>query len=185
MTAGIWRPLRLEVYSSRIEDLWTRIEVDKSLMSASGTIHAQIEGPSDRVEFNISLSGKTIFQQDTKVSETGYAELKVSIANPQLWYPNGYGAQILYDVSVSIYRGTCLVDTVSKRTGLRRGELVQDTDDIGKSFYFRVNNVDIFCAGSCWIPADNFLPQIGADRYRKWLEAMIDGNQIMTRYGPA
>ena len=69
----------------------------------------------------------------------------------------------------------------SKKIGIRRVELVQGLDKFGKSFYFRINNVDVFAGGSCWIPADSFLPAIGAERYKKWLELMFEGNQIMTR----
>jgi beta-mannosidase len=28
---------------------------------------------------------------------------------------------------------------------------------VGKTFYFRVNGVDVFCGGSDWIPADSFV----------------------------
>jgi beta-mannosidase len=182
MTAGIWRPLRLDIYSSRVADLWSEVNVDQSLKTASGTLNARIEGASDKVKFTMRLRGETIFEQDVSISDDGLAMAKVNINNPELWFPHGYGPQNLYEVSVSIYSGEYVLDTASKRIGLRRGELVQDDDKIGRSFYFRINNVDIFCAGSCWIPADNFIPRIGADKYRKWLQTMIDGNQVMTRY---
>ena len=70
---------------------------------------------------------------------------------------------------------------VSKKIGFRKTELVQKLDDLGKSFYFRVNNKDVFCGGSNWIPADCFVPRISAERYRKWLQIAVEGNQIMTR----
>lgn len=35
--------------------------------------------------------------------------------------------------------------------------------------------------GSNWIPADNFLTQITAERYRSWLTLLRDGNQNMVR----
>ena len=76
------------------------------------------------------------------------------------------------------------LDTWQKKSGFRRSELVQKDDRYGQSFYFCINNVDIFCGGSCWIPADNFLPRATPDVYRSWLKLMIEGNQIMTRYAP-
>jgi beta-mannosidase len=183
MTAGPWRPVRLEVYEGRVSDLWTEIEVDKSLKSASGTIFARVEGKAaDSVIFSVKLRDNAVLQESVPVGSDGTAKLEVRIKSPELWYPHGYGAQPLYEVSVELKAGGFVLDSVTKRTGLRRGELVQDVDEIGKTFYFRVNDIDIFCAGSCWIPADNFLPRITADKYRKWLQLMVDGHQVMTRY---
>jgi len=79
--------------------------------------------------------------------------LDVEIANPALWWPNGYGEQPLYDLTVEIDG-----HVVSKRIGFRTLELVTRKDRIGRSMYFRVNGTDIFCKGANWIPADA-LPQ--------------------------
>lgn len=183
MTAGPWRPVRLEVYEGRVSDLWTEIEVERSLKSAYGTVFARVEGTAaDSVVFSVKLRDNTVLQERVQVGSDGLAKLEVQIQTPELWYPHGYGAQPLYNISAELKTGDFVLDSVTKRTGLRRGELVQDVDEIGKSFYFRVNNVDVFCAGSCWIPADNFLPRITADKYRKWLQLMVDGHQVMTRY---
>lgn len=61
-------------------------------------------------------------------------------------------------------------------------ELVQEPDSAGESFFFRINGVDIFCGGSCWIPADSLPPRVSPEKYRSWLELMIEGRQNMTRY---
>lgn len=106
----------------------------------------------------------------------------ILLEDPKVWYPAGYGDQPLYDVSVDIVRKGDILDSWTRRTGFRRSELVQDHDTHGQSFFFRVNNIDVFCGGSCWIPADSFLPRIGPEKYRKWLQLMVEGNQIMTRH---
>ncbi len=182
MTAGPWRPVWLEVYQARVEDLWSKIEVSKDLKTASGAIVARVEGPNNRAIFTVKLNGSTVLSEETKVKSDGVAQVDVLIDNPELWYPHGYGAQTLYDVSVEILRDNATMDAMSKRIGLGRGQLIQEDDEIGQSFYFRVNNIDIFCAGSCWIPADNFIPRLDESKYRKWLQTMVDGNQVMTRY---
>jgi beta-mannosidase len=181
MTAGPWRPVHLEIYDSRVADLWSQIEVSKDLRTASGKLYARIDGPSNKVAFTVKLREKIISQHETAVRADGLAEVSISIENPALWYPHGYGAQAVYEITVDLFTHEFLVDTMSKRTGLRRGELIQEDDKIGQSFYFRINGIDIFCAGSCWIPADNFIPRLDAGKYKKWLQTMIDGNQVMTR----
>jgi beta-mannosidase len=131
--------------------------------------------------FSIRLRGGIISQHETLVATDGLAEVSISLINPELWYPHGYGAQTLYDITVDVSKGEFQLDTMSKWTGSRRGELVKDDDKPGQSFYFRINGIDLFCAGSCWIPADNFIPHLTTEKYRKWVGTMIDGNQVMTR----
>lgn len=71
----------------------------------------------------------------------------------------------------------------NRHVGFRRCELIQKPSDSveGTSFYFRVNKVDVFAGGSCWIPADSFLSRISSQRYRNWVQLMIEGNQTMVR----
>lgn len=102
-------------------------------------------------------------------------------AEPRLWYPAGYGDQDLYDVTMEIVKNNTTVDKITKKTGFRRVELIQEDDSSGESFYFRVNGIDIFAGGSCWIPADSFLPQITPERYRSWVKLLREGNQVMVR----
>lgn len=70
-----------------------------------------------------------------------------------------------------------------RHIGFRRCELIQEPygSVVGTSFYFRVNNVDVFAGGSCWIPADSFLSRISSQRYRDWVKLMVEGNQTMVR----
>jgi beta-mannosidase len=100
---------------------------------------------------------------------------------PSLWYPHGYGKQSQYLLEASVMIGDLKIHTVARKIGFRKAELIQEADSYGKSFYFRINGIDIFAGGSCWIPADNLLPRITRDYYRGLLEAMVEGNQVMTR----
>ncbi|KAL3458077.1 glycoside hydrolase superfamily [Aspergillus heterothallicus] len=101
--------------------------------------------------------------------------------NVKLWYPSWYGEQALYDVVIHAVKDGNILDSWQNRTGFWQSELLQKENGHGESFYFCVNGIDIFCGGSCWIPADNFLPRITPDKYRRWLELMVGGNEIMTR----
>ncbi|CAK3978247.1 glycoside hydrolase family 2 [Lecanosticta acicola] len=182
MPCGPWRAVRLETYQAYIDDLRIDYEVHSSLQELSGTITATVEGASGgSVEFCASLNGKQAFKSSAEIDINGSSRIEFHINEPHLWYPHGYGEQPLYDVSATIRSGDQELHTVSKRTGFRKGELIQDADEIGKTFYFRFNGVDVFCGGSDWIPADSFTPRITADKYRKWLQMMVDGYQIMIR----
>ena len=74
-------------------------------------------------------------------------------------------------------------DSISKRIGLRRAEVVQNKllDATGTSFTFLINDVPVFCGGSNWIPADMFTPRVDQDKYRQWITKVIESNQVMLR----
>lgn len=89
---------------------------------------------------------------------------------------------MLFLVLISILEGPGKeLYKMSKRVGIRSAELIQQPDKHGKSFFFRINGQDIFCGGSCWIPADSLLPNIDQERYKSWIDLMVKGNQTMVR----
>jgi len=180
-TCGPWREVRLEVYEARIDDLRIDYELDESFKSVTGTLLAKIEGASAKsVSFAVHDGEKLVFNESTDIND-GIAKVEFHVKNPKLWFPHGYGEQPLYKISATVSADDMELDKVSRRSGFRRGELIQEADAIGKSFYFRVNGVDVFCGGSDWIPADSFTPRITEEKYRKWLDMMVDGYQIMIR----
>ncbi|KAH6900460.1 family 2 glycosyl hydrolase [Thelonectria olida] len=182
MTCGPWRPINLEVYESRISDLYTENTVEKSLESAKVVAHATTEGKPSSVRFDLSLDGKHVASQTGHVQD-GSAQSTFEIQKPELWYPIRYGKQPLYTIKATLLAGGDEVDSVSKRIGLRKLELVQRPLDgqPGTTFFFEVNNVPVFCGGSDWIPADNLLPRISKQRYHDWVKLVADGNQFMIR----
>lgn len=187
-TSGPWRPIFLETYTTRVEDVWFQAEVSEDLKTVSGKLLARVDvgkNGSDSevaVNFTLSLDGKTLFESEADVDNEGLSTTDFKIDGPALWYPHGYGKQPRYELKATLLFGKSEQNSLTKLTGFRKIELVQEKDEFGKSFYFRINNIDAFCGGSCWIPADSFIPRIGREGYRKWMELMVDGNQIMTRY---
>ncbi|KAL4863377.1 hypothetical protein BDV12DRAFT_189726 [Aspergillus spectabilis] len=185
MTAGIWREVRLEMYSARIADLWPQAKLAPDHQTATVTAVADIDKVVSQAYtacFRLLLRGQEIERQDILVDANHTARADFRVAQPELWWPNGYGAQTLYEVSVSLVRDDNEThERISKELGIRSAEVIQDPDKHGKSFYFRINGLDIFCGGSCWIPADCLLPNISPERYWKWVEMMAEGGQVMVR----
>ena len=67
------------------------------------------------------------------------------------------------------------LDTSTHRVAFRDAQIIQEPleDQPGTSFLFQINGVRVFCGGSNWIPADNFLTDIKPERYREWVELMV------------
>lgn len=184
LTCGPWRPTKLEIYDSRISDLYFTTKVVESLKSAEVVAKVEVEGDGDgdEVVFEISLEGKMIGAERVTV-EKCFAMATFKSQNPKLWYPHTYGEQPLYILSAKLCRKEALLDTARKRFGLRRAKVIQRKLDNapGTTFLFEVNNIPMFCGGSNWIPADSFTQSIGRKKYRDWVKMAVDGNQVMLR----
>lgn len=173
----------METYSARIEDIRIDYKLDSSLDKVTGTISVTLDDTIaakdaiGKLSFSAAHENDIIFETTTSRSSH-----KFEISNPRLWWPHGYGSQSLYDFNVKVFgMDGSEIASSSKKIGFRQADLIQEPDSIGKSFYFRINGVDVFCGGSDWIPADNFTPRVTEDKYRKWLELMVDGFQVMIR----
>ncbi|KAG5289962.1 beta-mannosidase [Histoplasma ohiense] len=182
MTCGPWRPVNLEIYSARISDLHFRQNVENSLKQAELVVTAEVEGDAESVTFHIELDGEEKGSETVDIKD-GVATMTFHVQDPQLWYPWKYGNQPLYTLCAVLSSNGVKLHSTSKRVGLRRAELIQrrmDNTD-GTSFFFKINNIPIFCGGSNWIPADNFIPRISHQKYYDWVKLMVDGNQVMVR----
>lgn len=182
MTCGPWRPISLELYTSRLADVYFTSSVDKSLKAAQVVAKAEVEGDAAEVRLVISIDGKELDSKTVKTSN-GLATHTFDVQDPQLWYPRPYGKQPLYTLTATLLDSDTEIDVISKRFGLRRAELIQHSliDQPGTSFFFQINNTPIFCGGSDWIPADNFIPRITKEKYYDWVKLVADGNQFMIR----
>jgi beta-mannosidase len=186
MCAGIWKPVCLEVYAVRISDLRTEIAISDDHKLATIEVTAKIEGLEShianlQVEFSISKGDTVVSSSQAGVASVGQTSARLKVTDPELWMPNGYGKQSLYTIRVAVVSNGTVLHTETRRVGLRKVELVQEPDSHGRSFYFRVNDVDIFCGGSCWIPTDSILTNVTPEKYRAWIELMVPANQKMIR----
>ncbi|KAK4177243.1 glycoside hydrolase superfamily [Triangularia setosa] len=199
MTCGPWRPVRMEVYEGRIEEVVLDYDVDLTDGVESPEVEVGVRvgivGRVGWVRADVIFEGRTVVafrgEQGQLAKKKGgnletweYSTSMVKLEDPKLWWPRGYGAQNLYDVQVRIFdkEGGMVLAEHNHKVGFRKTELIQESDGYGQSFYFRVNDIDIFAAGSNWIPADSFLSQITPQQYRDWIQnAVVDGNHNMIR----
>lgn len=183
MTCGPWRAVRLETSFARISDMRVDYDLNETLDDVVVRVAVSTERSSEAdVKIAIRSAHELIFEKIVSVDSKGVAKADFHISQPKLWFPHGYGEQSLYTCEAVLILNGQNVQSFSRKTGFRRGELVQEPDEVGKTFFFRINGVDVFCGGSCWIPADSFTPRITEEKYRSWLQTMVDGYQVMIRY---
>ncbi len=185
ITCGPWKPIYLEVYETRFENIKVDYALSEDFSSAAVSVEAVIVSSEDVFTAELVVDGKPLqsrqVRRSTSESQTHTVRFEFSKDSPELWWPRGYGPQPLSEVAITCSVDSRQVAVSSRRFGYRRAELIREDDEKGESFYFRVNGVDIFIGGSCWIPADSFVSSIGEGRYRDWMELMVEGNQNMIR----
>jgi beta-mannosidase len=187
LTAGIWKPIRLEAYSARIADLHCPVIVADDLQSATLPVQVMLETSNAFSDLMAHLkiyapAGEIVADAQIPVTDTRLQHT-FRLTSPQLWWPNGYGEQPLYRLEITLQRGTEELDRQETRLGLRRLQLVQHAleDEAGSSFFFEVNNTPVFCGGANWIPADSFTPRVTSERYRAWVQLAASAHMTMLR----
>ena len=159
---GVWQDIRLEGRSlARLDDVHLRQRHADGSVAISAAVSVERWQSDAPLVVQLILTGPAGGeQQATEPLSGGAAALALLVADPQLWWPNGYGAQPLYQVDVVLYSGDQELDRRTFQLGLRTIELRQQPDQWGESFTFVVNGVPIFAKGSDWIPAHTFPTQI-------------------------
>ena len=186
ITAGIWRPVRLECWSrNRIES--ARITQRHSGESVEVGLYPELarEDSSARFRATISLDGATVARADGPGTN-----LQLPVACPSLWWPAGQGAQPLYEVRVELFDGDAVLDCWCRRIGLRTIELDRKPDEYrvedpgGQAlnrFGFRVNGRLIFAKGANWIPAHSFVHGLGRADYEPLLQSAVEAHMNTVR----
>jgi beta-mannosidase len=178
VTAGIWKDAKIIFWNHAILEN-VRIEQKKiSGENADLAVHALIS--ADKAgEYRITVNN----QIHTVQLKKGQNQIDVpySIQNPELWQPNGWGAPYLYEVKISLRKEAQLLSDEMVKIGLRTIELVQEKDEKGKSFHFKVNGKPMYIKGTNWIPADSFSPRVTKEKYQKLIRDAKDAHMNMIR----
>jgi len=178
VTAGIWKDVQLNFWNqAKLENV--KIE-QKALtkQKANLNIHAEVFAEKEG-KYSISINNTS--QNITLKSGINIISVPYQIQNPKLWQPNGWGEPNLYDLKISLQKDSKILAEKSERIGLRTVELIQEKDEKGKSFYFKVNGNPMYAKGTNWIPSDSFTPRITKEKYQKLIKDCKEANMNMIR----
>ena len=98
-----------------------------------------------------------------------------NVFSPELWWPNGYGLQPLYNFHISIEINGSIIK-IEKQVGLRSIIINTSSDEEGEKFEINVNGKPIFAKGANWIPADSFQTRVSKHNYNELLSDAINAN---------
>nr|WSX72576.1 glycoside hydrolase family 2 protein [Streptomyces sp. NBC_00899]WSX81355.1 glycoside hydrolase family 2 protein [Streptomyces sp. NBC_00899] len=176
VTAGIWKPVRLEHWSTA---RLARVTPLVTVTDGTGRVEARVElertaaGAERPLTVRLRVGGTVT--ETVVPAGADRAAAVAEIAAPDLWWPHGYGEQPLYDCEVTLLdaqaRGPAAeLDRWQRRIGFRTVTLDTSPDEHGTAFTLVVNGTPVFARGVNWIPDDALPTRIDAARYRRRLE---------------
>ena len=121
------------------------VEVENpSVKTVSGFLQYAIDGQVIKKAVNIKAGEK---------SEISFPDF--TLPNPKLWWPNGYGAQYLYDLKIQFISAAKTLDQETLKVGVRQIDNIWNEHT--KSMGAYVNGQKIFIKGGNWIISDAML----------------------------
>ncbi|MDT8307436.1 MAG: glycoside hydrolase family 2 TIM barrel-domain containing protein [Anaerolineae bacterium] len=164
---GIWDEVYLRATGPvRIERVAVSTQLDNELQEANVDIVVPVSSSREEtvvLTTTIRDGEEEIGRQETRHQiPAGGSDLHVSftLARPALWWPNGYGAQKLYDVSAAVdvetAAGRQRSDERQARFGVRTVELVDNEGAPAgaRPYTLAVNGRNIYMKGWNWVPLD-------------------------------
>ncbi len=163
--AGIWRDIELiGADTARLRDVYV------AQRHEAGRVTLNIISHVERITDGAIKAAVTVTAPDGKEFTAEGENCSLTIDDPQLWWPAGYGKQPLYTVKVTLDGERGELDTWQRRIGLRTMTIRREKDEWGESFCHCVNGLDVFAMGADYIPEDNLLPRVNRERTRRLLE---------------
>lgn len=178
VTAGIWRPVRLEHWSTaRI----ARVRPVVGVEQGTGQVELVVDVERTRVEAPLTVEARVGgVRARAEIEGTG-GTVRLTVPDVRLWWPRGYGEQPLYDVELTLLLGDAPLDVWRRRIGFRTVGLDRSADEHGTGFTLVVNGERLFARGVNWIPDDVFPSRVTRERYRTRLRQAADAGVDLVR----
>ena len=184
VTAGIWKKVQLKFWNSaKIENIkYSQIKLNDSLAELEFIIDVNVKNNGEYVLLIYNDVTGRIDELFVNLKK-GITSIKntYKIDSPKFWWCNGLGKPNLYPFTVEISQKNQFLDSKKLNIGLRTIELIQENDQAGKSFYFKLNGKSVFMKGANVVPPDSFLPRVSDATYFSLVENAKKANMNMLR----
>ncbi len=163
--------------SYRLSDDLKSVTVEASVVCyGDGALRAEL----------LDAQGNVVAAQTAQGKNRATVDFTLTLDNPALWYPRGYGEHPVYTLRV------VGADTVQRRMGFRRSKLIlNDGANIFEANFpkgprsapmqLEINGVKVFAKGSNWVNTEIF-PSLATDaRYDELIELACSANMNIFR----
>ncbi|GIR58039.1 MAG: beta-mannosidase [Crocinitomicaceae bacterium] len=179
VTMGIWKPVYLKFYNEvKINHVLTDTkEINEDY--AIEEFHIEIESGLNLNDYSLGI-GDSLFSIKLKEG-INTISASIQIDHPKLWWTHDHGNPYLYTENITLNKNNQNIDNKVIRYGIRQIELINKTDSIGTSFYFKLNGKPIFIKGANYIPQSSFLTDVTAEKYYNLLQMSKEAHMNMLR----
>lgn len=188
VTSGIWRDIYIEaVDSARIDDLaFTQHQLSDTQADFSFECDIQATQALSNATLRLVCDEASEVNQTLTLSAAAgsstQSRFDLTLNNPKRWWPNGLGEPNLYHFSVELVSADqTVLSRMEKAIGFRTIEVVNQPDEMGESFFVKVNGQPVFMKGANYIPDDSFLDRVTEETHRKTIESAVYANMNMLR----
>ncbi|MEI7834603.1 MAG: sugar-binding domain-containing protein, partial [bacterium] len=151
------------------------------LKSATFEVRATVLGIADTDTATLTVrlpeTGQEVSTEITVPRGESRHTVILTVDNPTLWWPRGYGDQHMYQVEVTLTTANGDEEKTTRRTGVRLVEVDQSRHPVtGDFFIVNINHVPVFCKGGNWVPAELLYSTVTPERYRALIQLAVDAN---------
>ncbi|MBR7141930.1 MAG: hypothetical protein IKD06_00150 [Clostridia bacterium] len=117
-------------------------------------------------------------QQVALIQGLNHVRFEIPVKRPRLWWPNGYGAQPLYDLKLTVTEDGVESDRLEKKVGLRTISYCRNPGAPEDAFPYTVliNGRRIWLKGANTCPIDLMTGLSTDERYEHMVKLAHDGN---------
>ncbi len=176
--AGIFRDIELQAYSgARVHDVCIDQLHEENKVQL--TLHTKTE-LWEKKAYTLRISvydpaGKQIVTVENEITTEDSIQT-LTVENPELWWPNGFGEHPLYRIELTLFSHDSTIDHCEYTIGLRTLTVSQEKDEWGSEFAFMVNGIKIFTKGANYIPEDCIYSWITPERIEYLVKSSVRAN---------
>ncbi|MBE3102299.1 MAG: glycoside hydrolase family 2 protein, partial [Firmicutes bacterium] len=177
--SGIWKNINLKFFdSARLKDVYIiqNHQTDKVKLDIQISFEIWSCEEFDLDVLVTSPDDKRICRTQKIDHSNNDCAFAIEINDPKLWWPNSYGKQPLYRISVNLKKGDRILDSREIKIGLKTLRVRQENDKWGKSFEFEINGVSIFVQGANYIIEDNLMSRYSRKRTERLIKDCIEAH---------
>lgn len=188
-TLGIWKDVELRITQAvQIDYIQVKALLNEDYSQGTAQVNLELNSTVDgkiRVVSQIAGNGVEKVQSAEFSIPAGNSkvQMEITIPNPALWWPNGYGEHPLYRVTSTVEIAGGPSDMATTRIGFRKIRWVYTKDapsEMKNKFGLELNGKRIRTMGSCLVVPDLLHGRVG-ERGRFFIEMAAECNMTALR----